>query len=364
MLSLPPYRPLPREAIENRKGRWTDLERIQVSGPYQLTARKKGQVTILRKNEKYYDADSVSIPEIRYYVTPESQVGLTMYQNDQLDVMGGDYLSVPVDALSTIRASRVLSSQYSKISSLGVYAYGFNVQKSPVDNPLARKAIAACLDRDLLVNLAAKGGQTPAWMFTPPGLLSKEAAGETPCVEFNPVNGKKWLAQAGYPGGKGFPELTLFHNASERDAEIARALQTLLKHYLNIRVRLLEGLWGQDMKSAISKDAPHMFQFKWRADDLRPEAVLEEYFHPVNSFNPSGWVHPEFAGLLERAGEVSDQREMEKMLLKAETILCREECVAAPIYFETTHYLVKPRVEGWRPSLMGGQHIRDWSLKK
>ncbi|VEN75411.1 conserved hypothetical protein [Candidatus Desulfarcum epimagneticum] len=364
MLSLPPYRPLPRQAVETHKGRWTDPGHIQVSGPYQLTARKKGQVTILRKNRKYYDADSVLIPGIRYYVTPEGSVGLSMYQDDQLDVMGGDYLPVPVDALSRIRASRDLAGQYSRTSGMGVYAYAFNVKKTPVDRPLVRKAIAACVDRDLLINLAAKGGHAPARMFTPPGLLSKEAAGKTPCAEFNPVNGKKWLARAGYPGGKGFPELTLFHGASEPDAKIARALQASLKHYLNIRVRLVERPWGDDAKPTLSKDVPHLFQLEWRADYPRPQAALEECFDPVNSFNPSGWVHPGFADLLERAGEASDQRDMDGILIEAETILCRKECVAVPIYFETAHHLVNPRVEGWRPSLMGGQRIRDWSLKK
>ena len=42
---------------------------------------------ILRKNQDYYDAENVRIPEVRYYVIPESSVGLAMYENNQLDIL-------------------------------------------------------------------------------------------------------------------------------------------------------------------------------------------------------------------------------------------------------------------------------------
>lgn len=364
LTTLLPYRPLPQETIGKYGSEWIKPENIRTSGSYKLAAWKKGQVVILQKNKNYYDADKVSIQEIRYNVISESSVGLAMYQNDKLDIIGGAYLPIPVDELTYIKASKELAGQYSQKPGLSVYAYGFNVKRPPVDNPLTRKAIAACIDRDLLINLIVRGVQSPAYTLTPPSLLGSDGLKGDQGIKFNPVQAKQWLSRAGYPGGKGFPELILLHNASESDVKIAEALQTSLKHYLNINVRLIGQKLTNNLKSSILKNSPHMFQLELQADYPDPFVMLNEYFYPVNSPNYTGWNNSGFVGLLEKAEEISDQKKRRKLCQQAEQILCQKECVVAPIYFGVLHYLVKPRIEGWHPSSFGGQHIRNWSLKK
>jgi len=364
LVTLAAYRPAPKKGIETYGDQWTKPENIQTNGSYKLAAWKKGQIIILQKNGDYYDADKVSIPEVRYSVISEKSMGLAMYRNNQLDITGGDYLPIPGHELLRIKADKILGGEYSKKRGSNVYAYGFNVKRSPVDHPLARKAIAASIERKLIINLAVGGGQSPARTFIPPDILGTKGFREDQGIAFNPDQAKKWLAEAGYPGGKGFPELTLLHDDSQSDLKIADALRASLKHHLGIHVKLIARDFTAPLKEWLIKDSPHMFQLEWHAKYPDPSAALYDIFHPLYPNNYTGWNDSDFVDLLRKAGAVSDPNEKIKFLQEAEGILCQKECVVAPIYFGAAHYMVKPRVEGWSPGVMGGQHIRNWSLKK
>ncbi len=45
-------------------------------------------------------------------------------------------------------------------------------------------------------------------------------------------------------------------------------------------------------------------------------------------------------------------------------ILCEEDVVVIPLFYDTVPVLVKPRVKGWYHMPIGGQHIRDWFLEE
>jgi oligopeptide transport system substrate-binding protein len=67
---------------------------------------------------------------------------------------------------------------------------------------------------------------------------------------------------------------------------------------------------------------------------------------------------------MENAREEENPNVRKELYKRAEQILCEEECAVVPIYYETYHYLVKPRVKGWYNMAIGGQHIRNWKLEE
>ncbi len=80
-------------------------------------------------------------------------------------------------------------------------------------------------------------------------------------------------------------------------------------------------------------------------------------------FNKIGWENKEYSNLIEKAKAEGDKAKRKAFYRRAEEILCEEEAIVVPIYFEIAHSLVKPRVKGWYHMAMGGQHIRNWHLK-
>ena len=160
------FRPLPKKAIERYGEHWTLPENMVSNGSYSLKSWSKGQQLILEKNPYYYDAEQVAIKEVHYTVVLESSIGLIMYENGELDILGGFYLPIPTEAMTRIRMDPQFHGQYHVEPRFCTYYYGFNSQRYPVDNPLVRKAIAAAIDRQLIVDLVTRGDEEAAMTFT------------------------------------------------------------------------------------------------------------------------------------------------------------------------------------------------------
>ncbi|MCP4111176.1 MAG: mechanosensitive ion channel [Desulfobacteraceae bacterium] len=364
MAGLWVFRPLPAHTVEKYGDRWTEPQHIQTNGSYMLSNWKKGNVMILKKNPDYYDAENVLIPEVRYNVVPESSAGLLMYENNELDIIGGIYLRIPLSEIPRIKSNPVLRGEYVNEPLFCTYAYGFNTRRPPVDNILVRKAICAAIDRQTLIDAIGEGNEEPAATFTRPPVFGAVSPIEDVGIKFNPDQAKKWLDQAGYPDAEGFPEITLMYNMSDTNAKISQAVQALLKHYLNINVRIQGLEFGAFIDSVTSSDSPHIFKMSWCADYPDANNFFNEFLHPHNSPNWIGWDNPEFAELMVSAQGEADQGKRKAFYKRAEQILTEDECAIIPVYFETAQYLVKSRLKRWYHMAMGGQHIRNWDFYK
>ncbi|MCP4403556.1 MAG: ABC transporter substrate-binding protein, partial [bacterium] len=265
LLNAGVFRPLPLSAIEEYGDTWTEPERIQTNGAYRLAAWEKGNVVILRKNPHYYNVEQVSIPEIRYHIVHSPSVGMAMYLQDEIDILGGSYLPVPPNEIPRIKNHPVLHQEYSNPPRFETVAYSFNTTRPPVDDVLVRKAIAAVIEKQMLVKFGTQGDKVPATTFTPPSILGADIAGEKEIgIKFDPLQAKIWLAEAGYSDGKDFPEITLAVYPEYRF--IAYPVKNFLKHYLNINVTLQEVSFEEYERLLEQSSLPHMFVFPWFAD--------------------------------------------------------------------------------------------------
>jgi len=367
LTSLPVYYPLPRKAIEKHEKQWTLPLNIQTNGSYKLVLHKEGVQVILRKNPKYYNAEDVKIPEVRYYIIPQSEIGLAMYQDNLLDIMGGDYLPLPLNELSDILNNPTLTQEYSQQPLLYTYSYMFN-PLPPLDKVLVRKAISAAINRDLIIYMVTQSDESTATTLTTPpafGAVDIDAKKRIG-IPFNPLLARRQLAEAGYPNGKGFPEITLTYPESEKNLKIARAVQTLLRHYLNIRITLDEKT-GHDYQNALLKhDDLYIYLAEMRGE--YPDA--NAWFDKFDQLYSAGKISREYllakwellAAILQAETELNPQKR-KLFYRRAEQILCEEECLIVPLFFGSGNYLLKPRVKGWYNMAVGGQHIRNWYLE-
>ena len=362
MVTMPTYTPLPRKAIEQHGTRWFEPQNMVSNGPYKLDTWARGNILILKKNPNYYAAASVKVEEVRYLVIRESSTGLAMYENDELDILGGGNLPLPSPELDRIKSDPVLSQQFSTQPDLCTYYYDFNNKRPPMDNVLVRKAIAAAIDRQWIIDKVTKGGQTPAHTFTRPPIFGSVDPSEGIGIRYNPTQAKKWLAEAGYPNGKGFPEIELMHNTSESHARIAQAVQAMLKRTLNINVRITNQEWKVFLKTRNTLDAAHMSRDGWCADYPDANNWLMEVLHPTKSDNTPHWENAEYSEIVDRAQVISDPEERKRLYRRAEQILNEEVVPITPIYFYTTQALVKPWLKNWYFMPMGYQEVENWEL--
>ena len=348
-------RPVPRWAIEKYGDKWTEPENIVTSGPYLLKEWKHEDEIVMVKNPDYYDADKVDIDVVRSVIITEDSTGMAMYEAGELDST-----ACPTEDVDRVKADPVLSKEYINIPDVSTYYYGFNNTKPPMDNPLVRKAFSAAINRQALIDFILKGGQTPATTFTCPGLFGHIAPAEGVGIGYDPEAAKKYLADAGYPGGEGLPEITLMFNTSEFHLKIAQVIQQMWKENLDVEVNLTNQEWKVYLET-LTEDAPQIFRLGWGADYADANNFVYEVFHSTDSDNRIKWSNAEFDRTVEQAARESDPAKRYELYKRAEQILCEEEAAMAPIYYYTLNWMVKPRLQRTF-SPLGGQHFDEWKI--
>lgn len=357
------FRPLPQKIIEKFGDQWTQPAHILVNGSYKLAAWEKGLAIILKRNTQYFDRQNIKIPEVRYFIIRDSAVSLAMYKNQQLDIMGGNYLSIPTQDIKKLRMNKNLYQQLYTKPMLGNYSLGYHTTVYPLNKVLVRKALTSAIDRKLITKQVVNGGQLPSSTYMPEFLLNS-AGNEKLGIEFAPAKAAELLAKAGYPNGKRFPVLRFLHNNSVVDTRIAKSVKALLKFHLNINVELESTDINKNLKALLKERSPHIFQFSRQTNSPSLSDFLSESFHPRTSENFTGWRSRKFVNLLKKINLSTNWKVRSELFRQVEKIVSQEACIVAPIYSNVANYLINPRIRGWNHISSGGQQIRNWSISE
>jgi ABC-type oligopeptide transport system substrate-binding subunit/ABC-type branched-subunit amino acid transport system substrate-binding protein len=369
LMSLPVYRPVPKSFADYKKNLRLKKD-IVTNGPYQVTFHENEGVA-LKKNEGYYRADNVDIREVRYFNIEQYSMGMSLYRNDELDVMGGKYLQIPFEDLPEIKKGP-LQNEYNREKAgaplFCTYAYIFNSNLAPVDNPLVRKALSAVINRQLLVDAAHGTLGEPATTCIPETLFTALDLEERKAKNalFSPAQAKQWLQEAGYGEGKKIPSIKLVISQSVFDRKIAVAVRQFFKHYLQVDVEI-EQVDGSelDYRNKILTEwaqQAHMVMTEVCAAYPDPAAIMNSFVTSTSfPMITSDGKNP--VDLIREAATLGTPDQREKKYQEVDLILTHEEAVIMPLYHDRPFFLVKQRIKGWKHAAMGGQQLQDCSMK-
>jgi hypothetical protein len=215
------------------------------------------------------------------------------------------------------------------------YYYGFNAAKPPFDNRLVRQAFALAVDRQAIANLAKNLGSTqarPATTFTPPNVLGRDLY-EQVGLPFDPTRARELLAEAGYPNGEGFPQVTLVFNYGEAHEALANTVVAMWRDHLGVNVGLESVDDWDAYLERLDTDAPAIFRLGWAADYNDPDNFLVPSFHSDGDNNRTHFANAEFNRLVEQASAATnDPAKRQALYIQAERILCEQEAAVIPIY--------------------------------
>jgi oligopeptide transport system substrate-binding protein len=354
--------PLPREVIDQFGDEWTEAGNLWSCGPYVLDTWEHESRMVQVKNPHYYDAKNVSIETINWAMVNDASTALAMYDSGELDSV-----YPPLADLDRLRADPELSNQLHVIPQLATAYLGFNVSKPPVDNRLVRRALSAALDRQELIDNVLKGGQQPAKTFAPPGIFGSPALDpEFKGITFDPQQAREWLAEAGYPDGQNFPEMTFMFSTGSEIQKIAEFIQKQWKDNLGIDVKLANQEWKVYI-GTMRLDPPPVWALGWAADYPDENNWVLEVFHPTKGGNRPQW-EPEdpaakrFMEVTEAAAAESDPAVRKALYFEAEKILCEDEVIIMPTHHFVDIWLTKPYLERIYP-VLGLPHIEKWKVR-
>ncbi len=325
--------------ITQRSNDWARPENFVGNGPFRIKDWRYKQVFKVERNPYYWDHEHVRLNEIWFYPTEDIPGEERRFRAGELHHTN----EVPLTKIDVYRKENSPALHIEPF--LGAYFYRFNVTRRPFDDVRVRRAFAISIDREALVKDVTRGGQAPAYRFTPAGF-----PGYHPTARLRPgtlAEARQLLVDAGYPGGQGMPEVELLYNTSASHKQIAEALQEMWRKNLGVTVRLRNEEWATYLDSQDHLNYS-MSRSGWIADYVHPHTFLE-IFVTNGGNNDTGWSNAEYDALRAKALASATDEERFAIYNRMEQILM-DELPILPIYDYTRVYLQDPAVQGFYPT--------------
>jgi len=303
------------------------------NGPFLLDVWIPQDRIELVKNPDYWDADNVQLDRVILYPIDDQNTALSLYQDDQIDWIQ-DVAPVRLDEMKQ-------DPTYHANPAFITYYYEFNNEIPVLQDVRVRQALMMSIDREELVTRVTRGNQFPAFGLTPPlpGVYP-EVVG----FEEDPDRARELLAEAGYPGGAGFPVLTILYNTSEGHKAIAEYVQQKWNEELGISVEIENQEWGTYLDSRDNGDFD-IARGGWQGDYVDPLTFLQLFVGGA-PFNHGHWLSPEYDTTLAEAETMTGQARLD-MMQEAEHILMEQAGVMPFYYYVTMNWIDTDVWGGW-----------------
>jgi peptide/nickel transport system substrate-binding protein len=331
-MAMSPASIVPRDEVE-RLGK--DFASNAVgTGPFRLvTYKPNDRIELVRFADHF--GGSPRLAAIQYRIIQEPVVRLKAYLNGDLDLT-----DVPLARLKEMSRR----PDHHSWAEIDTFYLGISMLREPYGkNVHLRRALNYAIDRERLCAETLQGRGVPAKGILPPGI-----PGYNPALKgfsHDPAAVERELAAAGYPGGKGLPEVPLYYRQTSDGKLIAIELQQQLKR-VNIPVKLEPVDFGHLLELTV-KQPPELFSLGWVADYPDPENFLYVLFHSAQR-GQSNRVHfssTKVDELLDAARTMPAGKARFEAYWKAEEQIVSE----APwvyLYHRTAHVLINPKVHG------------------
>ena len=350
ILSVPTSMPVPRWQVEKHGPRWTEEGNCVSNSSYRLTEWKHGSHMNFELNPHYDGPIKGYVEKINRVFRHPSTANLLPYENDEVG-----FAEVQANELIRVRRDARLGSELVSNPTDGTWYIFFNTRKPPFSDARVRRAIARAIDRETICRVVLHGAAVPAYSMLP---VTFDAHGDYRELQaFDPPRARELLAEAGYPGGRGFPVAEMWLRQPRPDIRmVAEVIQGMLREHLGV---------GITFRSA---DYPVFtnYMFNWNIDmglvpffgDYRdPKNMLDMIWRPgTRGRSRHDFEHGEFEALLDAADQEIDPARRTEIFRRAERILV-DESGAAFVFHPMANSLFKPWLRGLKTNRFGGKTV-------
>ena len=335
-LAMPFFFVVPREAVEHYG---SELINNPVgTGPFISKEFKRTNRVVLDRNptfrKKFYPSEGEPEDEKNGLLAPkgrqlplvdkliinthvESQPRWLSFQAGKLDL-----LAIPKDNFDTaVTPSRELAPEMEKkgmrldiTPSLDVTYTAFQHTNSLFrDNVKLRRAMSLAYDTRLADNLFYSSTSMLAQSIVPRGIAGHIENFKNQWMGPNIELAKKLLVEAGFPGGKGLPEITVDLSASTVSRQMGEFFKKCME-LIGINIRVVTNPWPE-LQKKIQTRQTMLHSLAWSADYPDAENFLQLLYGPNQTpgANGSNYSNKEFNKLFERARLLQDSPERTKL---------------------------------------------------
>lgn len=341
------------------------------TGPFRFKSWREGANLILLKNERYFErdasgerlpyVDAVQVRFIREKLTEfrEFLQGRLHFVNG-LDKSTKDELFLPDGSIKAKYADhydfRIAPQLNTEFIGINVDPTTAAVNGHPLADKRVRQALNYAIDREKLVThllngngYAAVGGMVPQGM---PGFDAEATPGYT----YDPDKAAQLLAEAGYPGGKGIPVLSLKSNPSYQ-----AVMEYVQKSLERIGVSMtVDNMDGSTLREMAAKGEINLWRASWIADYPDPENYLGLFYSgniPPNGANRMRYAHPRYDSLFEAALKTTDDSLRTTLNYAMENQMLSDAPVIL-LYYDKILRILSPDISGLETNAMNMLYLK------
>jgi oligopeptide transport system substrate-binding protein len=361
-------------------------ERMIGTGPFILKSFVKNSRVVLVKNPKFRgevypsegDADAQKtgllaaagkkmpfVDEIVYSIIIESQPRWLQFMKGNLDTA-----VIPKDNFDAAISNGELKDdlkgrgiQLSKFEEAVIWYFNFNMKDKLVGGKAVdlRRAIVMAIDREELIRKFANGRGVKATSIVPRVVDGNTGRPEL-VGDYNVEEAKKYLAKAGYPGGKGLPSIKFDLRGSSTDskqqAEFFKQELAVIGVNLDIVVNTFPAYLEKEKNGNLQ-----FFMGGWVAD--YPDAENFLFLLASKNVSPgpnaSNYTNPEFDKLYEKMATMTPSPERTEIIKKAEDIAFKD-AVWSMMYYPILYTPYYSWMKNFRPNSIITNEDKYWDV--
>jgi ABC-type transport system substrate-binding protein/class 3 adenylate cyclase len=338
ILTSPWSFPWPRHRCEELGDDWAKPENLVGNGPFVLD-EYSSEHAVLRANP-HWDGPRGNVAEIHFTfkVSPKTKGSeiLVDWREGKGDLL---HVWVPVPPDEPNTHSEI-------VPELGLKYVGFNSRRPPFSNEHVRKAFSHAIDREVFVKshptlarAATRGGAIPPAM---PAHSHRIGA------EYDLDRARALLAEAGYPDGKGLPELEIVVSDWDQSAE------ALVDQWAAIgaRVRVRHAPGHVDCPEI---GTSHLWLTGWTADYPDPDG----FFRGLLLQDSPVYCDEDILELLEQGRSLQVQDERLRAYHEVDRLWVSEHAAVLPLSYPRSMLLRRPWVQRLWTSPLSKAHLDE-----
>jgi len=338
--------------LEKFGDQWMKPDYIVTNGPYRIKSWRIDEHIRLVRNADYWDKENVKMHTVDVLPISDANTALNYFLTEQADLLMDKGMLHP-----SIIPKLKTKPYFHTGPFLGSWFIRMNVTKPPFDNPKVRQALAMSVDKQRIVEKITQLGEPVADSLVPPGAGQDYQPPHG--LPFDPERARALLAEAGYPGGNGFPRVEYLHLPQTIERNIAVELQAMWSQHLGITVNLVkqeQKIWLSSMRE-LSYD---MCRSSWVGDYNDPNTFIE-MFTTGNGNNRTGWSNQRYDELVPMAMAEADVKKRHAIFQEAETLLVSSDPPIIPVYHYVGVQFYRAGLQGVRANMVDMHPFRAMS---
>jgi oligopeptide transport system substrate-binding protein len=341
LLAYAPTFPVPEHILQSFGEAWVQPGLIVTNGAFRIEEWRTNERMILSRNPGYQSQYRGNVERVEVIDIPDIYEVIKEFEADHLDLVAYPYFAHQMELINDLKVRHTL--EFFQIHDQGVTVIIFNSQVKPFNDLRVRQAFVQAIDKSTII----KTNYTTA-MFIPAmgGLIPPSLAGHSPeiALKYDRNRAQGLLAEAGYPGGKGFPKAAIVTG----DFPSRRlAVDLLVEQWREVLGLEIEKVFYDLSRPFGDRDALKdglSMAFASIIPDYPDGDYYLRCFEEVYVRKTTGWRDKTYDQLLQAARLEHNPPRRLKYYQQADQLII-EQAIVAPFYYSTTPYLAKPWVK-------------------